>query len=395
LHHHLHRRWNGSGHATSSLPERGNVTAFFNECLKTGKGCVITSGSIISFAKDKVTSTRLKNDLVIEKNPKLETCVGLESLTKIDGDINVVRNAVLRSLEGLQKVESLGDDINIVGNPKLVQIQHLSGLKGGLPGDINLHNNPTLESLAGLGGITHVAGDFKVTDLEAIRDLSGIDALSLVGGVRFSPSPPAFACFIPYEFGFARDLTRRLQAVRITGNDKLQTLTGAKIESIGSGFVISENPVLQEIRLDALKTVGGALLILHNAALKTINFRALREVYSLALVNNNALVDTSGFQLLETVTGTMLIKGNAALPDLKMNGTVSETSDFKRLKHVGKDLRIVDNAELSELGFMSLITVDGSLEVVSNPTLACSVTRNVSSKEKNSSSREGNRNQNH
>ena len=134
----------------------------------------------------------VNGDLIIADNSNLANLGGLDSLSTIAGSLRIERNMSLKNIDALSSVLSIGGDLNLSDNDILQTVAGLSSLSsigvdagGGsviiygnkvlkhldiltnitqIRGDISISNNLELISTYGLRYLTHVAGNFAITN---------------------------------------------------------------------------------------------------------------------------------------------------------------------------------------------------------------------------------------
>ena len=113
---------------------------------------------------------KVKGNVLIKSNPKMEdlyglnhlfyidgemsisddgihTLYGLNDFTKIDGKLIINNNLYLKSLSNLSELKQIGDSLSIEGNPRLVSLRGLHNLREitndhTQPSELNIMNNP-------------------------------------------------------------------------------------------------------------------------------------------------------------------------------------------------------------------------------------------------------------
>jgi len=236
-------------------------------------GDVHIDGAGITNLNGLLSITQINGELEIE-NTSLVNFSGLDNLVSVKQNLYIEDNDNLQSLIGLDALQTVGDPINDYY-------------------EFRIWFQPTLPNLIGLGSLTHVYGNFEISDT-ALQYFSGLTSLTSVSG----------------------DLN-------IYSNDALQGLTGLfNLTNVGGSLQIGYNPSLQNLYgLNGVQYVGGSLEVSDNQSLANLNALAnLNSARSLFIRDNPALGSLNGLQNLGSVESQCRIQRNDTLSDISAIG---------------------------------------------------------------------------
>lgn len=245
--------------------------------------------------------------LQITDNPLLVSLNGLQ-LGTLDGtspylsELSVAGNAQLQSLDGLVSADDLTasrlhltdnamlewvareffigavERIEVSHHPSLVSLEGI--LAPSLDFDFILHDNDALVSMDGLGGFGSIFGEVRITDNDALEDVSVLNDMSTVGSQTFS----------------------QVGRLTISNNDSLVRLA------------LTPGPYRLYAVVNAGSATPGMLTISGNDALEEIaGFPRLDGWIDLAIESNPSLTSIEGFDALEDADDVW-IRNNPQLP---------------------------------------------------------------------------------
>ncbi|GAB5401501.1 MAG: hypothetical protein Aureis2KO_30860 [Aureisphaera sp.] len=235
-----------------------------------------------------------------------------------------------------------------------------------------------ITSLLPLRTIASVEDALRITEVEVLASLNGLQALQQAGSLRIEDAP---------------ELTNLngLQGLQGVGSvhtsrlDKLTTLDGIEnLARVEHSFNINDNGQLLDIAALSNTIIDGNLSIQKNFALP--DFNGLENVSVggiLTLAENKALTSIQGFEnntslgglrillhpllhsfgglkFIESIEGDFIIDNNYALEHL---------SFIPHLDYVGQNFTIKDNENLISVSFPTLTSVDNNLSILRNTKL--------------------------
>jgi len=119
--------------------------------------------------------------LHIDLSPKLQSLIGLESITTVRANLNLGTTEVLPDLHGLGNITSVGNQLFISNNRRLKTLAGLGRLER-VGSGLYVTYNDALEDLHGLNKLQHVKGMFNLSENPALKELVGLSSLQRIGG---------------------------------------------------------------------------------------------------------------------------------------------------------------------------------------------------------------------
>jgi hypothetical protein len=254
-------------------------------------------------------------------------------------------------------------------------LQKLAGVRC-IDGNLTL-SGLALTSLEPLASLRWVGKDLALSELGALRDLVGLDALERVdGGLSLTGLHDVVSLR-----GFA-SLREVLNDVRVLRANRLRELAGfPALTRIGGSLLLDQLPALEELSLAfaALEELGESLTLKGAPQLMGMNaFNALRRVGGALLLELKAQT-LSGFDVLEEVgaglTPPSSLRAMSAFGRLRRSGALSlqfqalhSFTGFPRLEEVDQLLEI-GGAALEELAGFERLQRAGGLSLGPAPRL--------------------------
>ncbi|GAA4276063.1 hypothetical protein GCM10022259_07870 [Aquimarina mytili] len=149
--------------------------------------------------------------------------------------------------------------------------------------------------------------------------------------------------------------TTNMVRLKVTNNEKLQSISIPGITAITEEINIASNTALTTVNLDSLTTVGDFYLSTNNA-LTTINMNVLDRVKEFGIENNPALERIS-LPALTKVTEEFKIENNDNLSALDISALTT-----------GDELSVRNNEKLSDIDLSNVISIEVIL--IGSPVLA-------------------------
>ncbi|RME20226.1 MAG: hypothetical protein D6806_16820 [Deltaproteobacteria bacterium] len=288
----------------------------------------------------------------IRNNPSLTeislpaiSSVGSESCPDGVHGFFVQNNSSLATIS-LDSLSSVQGSVEIFGNPAL------TGL--------------SLPALATVGNTNpdDGAGYLQILNNESLATISLESLSSVEGSVKIYSNPALTGILLPALNTIGkREYSQDTLGMIIYNNDNLATISLGSLSSVEGSVKIYNNPALTGISLPALATVGNTnpddpaanILICKNDSLTTIFATSLSSVEGKIIIGGGDN-DYSSECHSEA--------GNPALTSIS----------FPSLRTVGKDLlgqgiKISYNDSLTTISADSLLSVEGSVSIDSNPAL--------------------------
>ena len=306
--------------------------------------------------------------IVIENNPELFLCCGLQNLLpsgadSVAGDVYISNNGagcnyttdlssdqlalnfgdlgecstlVLRSQTEVDTFSMVEVPKNLVIGPSSGTdvIENLNGLSSltNLTGNLLIRGNEALDSLAGLSSLSKVGNNFYIQDNTSLSSLHGLSTLDSIGGF-----------------------------FHVFGNADLSNLSGIlSLDTIQGDFYVRNNPSLLTLgSFPELDNIGGSYIIQGNASLRSLGYSPLQTIDSMYYVVNNPLLSSLGdYRMLNSIG----VSGNSIL----VPSTVNDTTDGYQ---TGVSIVVEDNDSLSNCCILSdslLGAVNGSIYLNNN-----------------------------
>jgi hypothetical protein len=126
----------------------------------------------------------IEGRVFIRNNAILRNLEGLSHVPSVGGFLYVFDNPSLESIEGLRGIVSIGESLYLWNNDSLTNFDGLRNLSF-LGGGLCFSNDDRLQDVSGLSGITHVRGDLHVLLDHELRSLHGLHNIHTVDGTVF------------------------------------------------------------------------------------------------------------------------------------------------------------------------------------------------------------------
>lgn len=219
----------------------------------------------------------LLGGLTLVDNPGIVSLAGFPAVSGLQGDLVVARNASLLSLEGLESIEWVDGSV-VLGAE---------------------NEDSPLRSVAGLNNLRVVSQTLYLFQLPQLRDLRGLEALEMVGGISVDgTNRPTPALFSLRGLSSLVQVTGRLTLQR---HPSITDLRGLDNLSQVEDIYILDNPALQSFDgLDRLETAR-TLVALRNGSLSDIS--SLNDIQSIASLCIELPGDTEQVAQLLASTG--------------------------------------------------------------------------------------------
>lgn len=148
-------------------------------------GDVFISGASKSASYGQLVS--VEGSLVVKESSLAS--LDLPSLRTVAGDVVIERNARLKTLGGLESLVWIGGSLRVEGNPGLVHLAGLDGLMA-VGEDLRIAQNPSMESLDGLDRLVEIGGAVSIVGNEALTGLLGLKSVRSIGrGIEIREQP--------------------------------------------------------------------------------------------------------------------------------------------------------------------------------------------------------------
>ena len=240
-------------------------------------------------------------------------------------------NDPITDLTPLKTLETIGGGLKIT---RLEQVKHLEGLNNITSVDyIWLFSNPILE------------------DISALKKLTSTNGIS----IQFNPKITSLDCF--------SKITQLSEDCYILENNSLLNLKGLEnIKSIGKSLSITQNKILNNIfNLSSLENVGNTVTINNNPLL--VNLNGLDQLKTigggLLVLSCDNLFDVNGLENLNQVGNEIYFNANRNLQSINLKGLTSI-----------KSLQIAHSDKLQNLdGLSNLTSVNDKLLISQNDVL--------------------------
>ncbi len=360
-----------------TLSTQAQVDAF-GPCVDYD-GTIIISGEDITNVANLAGISTISGGLEITNCPNLLTLDGLESLTSVNG-IALFNCESLNNIDAIQNLQGDLDFYVIIQLPALENFEGITNLNGSVT--TFLFQNTSVTSINLNQGITAVTdyieifGNSNMTTLVDLPDFTPQTDLQFLSNVMLE-NTDAFAGI------------QEMGSLTFVGNG-VQNLDGfSNLETVhGTVVIVDNNNITNLDGLASLNTIGSSLILDGNTSLTNVD--ALSEnlviTNSLIVTNNTLLDDCCAFTSIinnNTLTETD-INNNAAncnsLIDIAANcnvqfcagditlSTQAQIDAFACETYDG-NINISGDDITNINSFAGLITLTGSLEIVSCPNL--------------------------
>jgi len=137
---------------------------------------------------------RVRGNLEIALNEKMESFQGVPLLQKIDLQFIVYKNNRLKNLNGMNQLEEVRH-LRIERNDSIVSLQGLNGLKT-INAFLEIKSNPALQDLSALLGASGLEMEIRISDNLNLLSLNGIDNLCIspIGNFIIEDNPNLSIC---------------------------------------------------------------------------------------------------------------------------------------------------------------------------------------------------------
>jgi hypothetical protein len=202
-----------------------------------------TQDQIDNFQTDYPGCTQIEGNVTITGD-NINNITGLSVIISIEGTLDIFDNPSLTSLSGLSALTLIGENL-IIGDYEFggnSVLQDLTGLNAvsSIGGSLSILSNDALISLAGLNNVTFINGSLYIRYNDALESLSGLDALTSIWGnllIEFNP--------VLTDISELNTLTSIYGNISIKFNSLLTSLTGLdNIEDIITNLEIYHNNFL-------------------------------------------------------------------------------------------------------------------------------------------------------
>lgn len=215
-------------------------------------------------------------DATIVGNPRIETMVGLDSLTHVLAAFEIRDNASLVSLDGLHSLAYVASDgdmawntwrsaLRIEHNPRLEGLEALASYRGGAR--LEIGDNASLSRLfEPRPSYPDYAGGFGMLVLEDLPMLATLEGLADWGTTGFVMRRLALVESLPRMYhepapapGYEELDDRYMYTLVFESNPRLRSIIGLPpVGTIRGPCVVRENDALQDLDgLEALQSVSG------------------------------------------------------------------------------------------------------------------------------------------
>ena len=296
--------------------------------------------------------------IVIENNPELFLCCGLQNLLpsgadSVAGDVYISNNG-----EGCNYANDLSSDqlaLNFggLGDCSTLVLRSQTEVDGfsmtEISGNLVIGSSSGsdgIENLNGLNSLTQIAGRLLIKENKDLSSLVGLSGLSKIGDNFY-----------------------------IQDNTSLSSLRGlTTLDSIGGSFRVRSNPSLLTLSsFPELDNIGGSYIIQGNTSLRSLGYSPLQTIDSIYYVVNNPLLSSLGdYPMLSSIG----VSENSTLVPSTMTDT---TNGYQ----TGVSIVVEDNDSLSNCCVLSGFLSDSSNAVngaiyLNNNKAACNDTTTIS-----------------
>lgn len=210
-------------------------------CLTVVTGDLVIEGNPGLRSLDGLVELRtIGGDLVVRDNPELEDLLGLGRVLRA-ASVTIEGNDALVDLEGLDKLTD-ADQLVVADNASLQTLEGMLALGAAFSGDLLVLDNPSLVSVSGLDALTNLGGTLEISGNRALTDLDGLDALRTVA-----------------------------DTLRVHDNATLTDVLALHgVQYVGGDLLVTENPALAAKAVDSLSAaileVEGSVILEGNGA---------------------------------------------------------------------------------------------------------------------------------
>ena len=307
----------------------------------------------------------------IDNNSALQNLNGLSALSSIGGNFTVSSNSSLQNLNGLSALSSISGHLTVSSNSSLQNINGLSVLSS-ISDNLTVSSNSSLQNLNGLSALGSVGGSLKITGNDNLTDIGAMSSVSIGTGLFIEDNRKL------NDLSAFNGLTSVHGDLVITNNGTYGggTMTidnFTSLQSISGFLQLGENANVTNINFPALTTVNQSITISDNAishsstnyfkiddsSTTDIQFPALTTINGEFRISDSALTNMNGFSGLTSV-GSLTIVSNDDLTDI---------STMSNLTNIGTNLAIYGNQKLTNISaFSGLTTINGNLTISNNGT---------------------------
>ena len=294
--------------------------------------------------------------IVIENNPELFLCCGLQNLlpsgnNAVSGDVYISNNG-----EGCNydlSSDQLALNFGELGECSTLVLRSQTEVDGfsmtEISGNLVIGSSSGsdgIENLNGLNSLTQIAGRLLIKENKNLSSLVGLSSLSKIGDNFY-----------------------------IQDNTSLSSLRGlTTLDSIGGSFRVRSNPSLLTLSsFPELDNIGGSYIIQGNTSLRSLGYSPLQTIDSIYYVVNNPLLSSLGdYPMLSSIG----VSGNSIL-------VPSMVTDTTNGYQTGVSIVVEDNDSLSNCCVLSGFLSDSSNAVngaiyLNNNKAACNDKMTVS-----------------
>ena len=316
--------------------------------------------------------------IVIENNPELFLCCGLQKLlplgdNAVSGSVHIRNNGEGCNYAAGQDIGGLGDcstlilrlqsevddfsETEVSGNLVIASSSGTGGIKNldkliditSVSGHLVVRGNKELSSLVGLSGLSKIGDNFYIQDNTSLSSLRGLTTLDSIGGsfrVRSNPSLLTLSSF--------PELDNIGGSYIIQGNTSLRSLGYSPLQTIDSIYYVVNNPLLSSLgdypMLSSIGVSGNSILV---PSMVTDTTNGYQTGVSIVVEDNDSLSNCcvlSGFlsDSSNAVNGAIYLNNNKAACNDKM--TVSACVE---LLEVAVSELISGNSTFTSIGVLS------------------------------------------
>lgn len=233
--------------------------------------------------------------------------------------------------------------------------------KSGYPSDIN--------DLSGLDALTHIGGSLTITSNPQLTNLNGLQNLN---SIRENLSITGCPALVSLE-GLSQ-LEEVSGSFSLSYLDNLNSLQGLEnLENIGSDFTLYLVPMLTDFSgLNSLRTISGNMILEHNNGLISLEGIENLEGIGIDLVlrGNASLTSLEGLEGLSSIGGDLRIGAEYA-DGMIGNSSLTNLDGLAQLGSIGGDLHLIASDALTSLeGMAGLYFIGGNLIIRHNPLLS-------------------------
>jgi len=178
------------------------ITLSSQPCLPDGI-TFLTQEQIDNFQTNYPNCTEIVGDVIISEG-YITNLNGLSVLTSIEGGLRIGgldESSALINLTGLEGLTYIGGDLLIIGNFSLTSLSGLDNLSSiignftlGVRGLYFEGGNPLLTSLIGLGSLTSVGGYLSISSNNGLTSLTGLDNIDSIPDLYITYNSSLASC---------------------------------------------------------------------------------------------------------------------------------------------------------------------------------------------------------